>query len=105
MRLPRPRFTVRRLMVAVAVVGMVLGSGVEVVRRWLLFRERAAQHAQLVMRGMCNNPMTGTTVPDFTPAEIEALRQSEYHRRLYLKYRDAASYPWLPVAPDPPEPE
>jgi hypothetical protein len=32
-------------------------------------------------------------------------RRSEYHRRLRRKYERAARYPWLPVAPDPPEPK
>jgi hypothetical protein len=32
-------------------------------------------------------------------------RQAEYVRRLKLKYELASRYPWLPVAPDPPEPE
>ncbi len=30
---------------------------------------------------------------------------TEYHKFLRLKYERAARYPWLPVAPDPPEPK
>jgi hypothetical protein len=29
----------------------------------------------------------------------------EHHNRLKLKYERLARYPWLPVEPDPPEPE
>jgi hypothetical protein len=31
-------------------------------------------------------------------------RRAAYHSRLRSKYERAARYPWLPVAPDPPEP-
>ena len=29
----------------------------------------------------------------------------DYHQMMVDKYNWAARYPWLPVAPDPPEPE
>jgi hypothetical protein len=32
-------------------------------------------------------------------------RIADYHLSLVEKYSQAARYPWLPVAPDPPEPE
>jgi hypothetical protein len=32
-------------------------------------------------------------------------RKMAYHRRLSERYLFAARYPWLPVLPDPPEPE
>jgi hypothetical protein len=31
--------------------------------------------------------------------------RSKYHRSLMKKYKWASHHPWLPVAPDPPEPE
>jgi len=37
-------------------------------------------------------------------ATAEQIKKSEWHRKLYSKYRLAAGYPWLPVEPDPPEP-
>jgi len=49
MRLPRVRFTVRRMMVAVAMVGMVLGI-VQFVQRRDAFREKAAEHARLLQK-------------------------------------------------------
>jgi hypothetical protein len=36
--------------------------------------------------------------------EVQDLAAAERLRRLAEKYEYAARYPWLPVAPDPPEP-
>ena len=36
---------------------------------------------------------------------VDFRARRDYHASLKLKYRRAASHPWLPVAPDPPEPE
>jgi hypothetical protein len=92
MRLPRVRFTVRRMMIAVAVVGVALGMCLWMVRRSKIFRERSNDHgrtwAAMMERGM--EPGNGL---------------ADYHRRLSEKYDRAALIPWLPVAPDPPEPE
>jgi hypothetical protein len=39
-------------------------------------------------------------------SEIErSSRRLDYHDSLISKYERAARYPWLPVAPDPPEPK
>jgi len=38
-------------------------------------------------------------------ATAEQIKKSEWHRKLYSKYRLTANYPGLPVEPDPPEPE
>jgi hypothetical protein len=35
----------------------------------------------------------------------EPLKKNEWHRNMCSKYRRAASYPWLRIEPDPPEPE
>jgi hypothetical protein len=37
--------------------------------------------------------------------EVVSNRANRWHEVLEKKYREAARYPWLPVAPDPPEPE
>jgi hypothetical protein len=36
---------------------------------------------------------------------VHAVRVEEHYAQLRAKYLDAADHPWLPVAPDPPEPE
>ena len=104
MRLPRPRFTVRRLMVAVAIVGVLLGASLGLQRRrgWLQgLSERHQVRAQL-----CEvNKFIGEI--DRKPAAWIAKNHArfEHHLAMMRKYERAARYPWLPVTPNPPEPE
>ena len=81
----RPRFTVRRLMVAVAVLAVLLGVG----RTFFL----AVFYARMSY-GHLSKKFTAKS-------RIEA----DYHGNLQEKYREAAARPWLHVPPDPPEPE
>jgi hypothetical protein len=95
MRLPRLRFTVRRMMVAVAVVGILLGT--MTVRRGHSLR-LATYHQGQVKR----------LYDQYGEAENFFGRASGgilWHSELQWKYERAARYPWLPVEPDPPEPE
>jgi hypothetical protein len=93
MRLPRVRFTVRRMMVAVAVLSLLIGWGIESGRREGRFRTAARVH-WLASFGRA---------PDGPGQVTEAgLR---WHDRMAEKYDRAARYPWLPVEPDPPEPK
>jgi hypothetical protein len=85
MRLALPRFTVRRLMIAVAIVGVTLGMSAWMVRRVAGLRYEESRHFS---------------------ACIDCLSQSfveraDYHRRMSYKFRWAASYPWFPVESDP----
>jgi hypothetical protein len=113
MRLIRVRFTIRRLMVAVAIVGMVLGTVEGLRRRRELFEQRAGMFAQKVsdeitaeqnyrMARRGNRPGSafyydGRT----TTAHYELV---DHYSALREKYDQAAARPWLVVAPDPPEP-
>jgi hypothetical protein len=98
MKLPRVRFTVRRLMVAVAVMGVVFGLYIASEQRAAEFRQRAIHHT---------NEFSGCYSPEgLTTAQIGIiLQRREYHQAMMVKYRWAARYSWLPVALDPPEPE
>jgi hypothetical protein len=91
MRLPRPRFTLRRLMVAVAVMAVVLGLCRWLWTRSVAFRSIADAHNAQRMGGI--------------PMHTENLPSLLYHIEMGNKYDRAARYPWLPVAPDPPEPK
>jgi hypothetical protein len=93
MKLPRVRFTVRRLMVAVVIVGLMLGLGAWMARRSAEFRKRAESHMRTV-RVMYS---IGRWKPRGFDRNAWAWRMGE-------KYAYAASHPWLPVEPDPPEP-
>jgi hypothetical protein len=99
MRLPRLRFTVRRMMVAVAVVALVLGAVALGVRSGE-FRNRARYHEV-----MAASPLLGVkpAPPVFDPVRYTP-KWSAYHARLKRKYERAARRPWLFVAPDPPLP-
>ena len=88
MRLPRVRFTVRRLMVVTAVVALA-AYGAVLWRRSAEYRERADQFCPLTMSG--NN------------AEERVWLERRW--LMFYKYDRAARYPFLPVAPDPPQPE
>ncbi len=90
--------TTRRWMVAVAVVGLLLGIGASGLRS-LKYSRTASAHL---------NRFTWIylTLPHRGMAETMRLRRkAKYHLGLYDKYKAAARRPWLPVEPDPPAPE
>ena len=92
--MPRFRFTVRRLMVAVAIIGVALGTLAE---RHARFRRLAAYHAA-----------RGGGLVNGLPRSDEAIWRLDldaWHARLAEKYQRAANRPWEPLGPDPPRPE
>ena len=111
MRVPRVRFTVRTLMVLVAVVAIILG-GMILRQRAASYRQRAAQFGW-VATGLRQSAASGNaaflhptpTGPGTPMTQAMSLRWAEYYAGLRAKYEHAALYPWLPVEPDPPEPE
>ncbi len=80
----RPRFTVRRLMMLVAVVGLLFGAYDQV----RMFRR--AEEAEAVM----DDPFLND--PDWNR------RMISWFAAMKRKYREAAAHPRRPVAPDPP---
>jgi hypothetical protein len=94
MRLPRVRFTVRRLMIAVAIVGLMLGLTLWMKRRSAEFQKKARFYDGMfiTMFWQDHSPPPG-------------LAHNLWVGEMATKYRYAASYPWWPVEPDPPEPE
>jgi hypothetical protein len=109
MRMPRVRFTVRRLMVAVAVLALVAAIG-EMTRRSASYDRLARYYAERETLSL--DLMAAFARPDRPElsevCSVEYARNrafAEHEERLKRKYRRAARYPWLPVAPDPPEPE
>jgi hypothetical protein len=117
MRVPRVRLTVRRMLLAVAIVAIMLGMVRMTARLWsdhLLYAERAEYHARF-RRHVLQSPESilyweqrwsgqreGKKAsypwpdgPPFVPAIME------YHDRMRAKWERASRLPWLPIEPDP----
>jgi hypothetical protein len=115
MRLPRFRFTVRRMMVVVAIVGTLFGFTAIGIRRSAFLRraeahgkaareqEAIAEYLAIARTYKINAAGTGFILTPDWSGRAKALRS--YHDQLQNKYLRAARYPWLPVAPDPHMPE
>jgi hypothetical protein len=114
MKLPRMRFTARRMMIAVAVVALLIYGGM--VRRHRLIlatlcevADRGVRHTGASYRledGIETLRTVKTGAPALTAAEVEGRhRRSAYWVALGRKYERAALIPWVPVSPEPPEPE
>jgi hypothetical protein len=132
MRLRRVRFSVRRLMVAVAVVAVSMGGWKEYQRgmrsrkiyelRVLLFEvqedlarsdgnrthaqwEADCREVERLNRHVRDNLGNVTDTVLFPPDPPEVARKKVVHyARLKAKYARAARFPWWPVTPDPPTP-
>jgi hypothetical protein len=106
MRFPRVRFTVRRMMVAVAVVGILTWCGIGLYRRWSRipeYRARARNHADALRAHVIAVRERSHTA---SPAELVELnrQRNAYHTALKREYERAASFPWKWMPPDPPDP-
>ena len=110
-----PRMTTRRWMIAVAVVGLLMGGaigGVRLKRRHDFFLARVRQHDQeeARFRSWEQNLASAMESLPSSPRDPFLLRwervrlHAAYHKELKNKYEHAARYPWLPVEPDPPMP-
>jgi hypothetical protein len=111
-----PRMTTRRWMIAVAVMAVMLAAAAALFRRRLGLRERGDYHArrggiltdrargfeQLALKFADREPRITAEWRAYAACEAEI---GAWHARLKEKYRHVARYPWLPIEPDPPEPE
>jgi hypothetical protein len=88
-----PRFTVRRLMIAVAIIGSALG----------ILIERSERFRWIAVHRRGEVPL----LPRIKPVGMDDKRWRlfEWHESMARKYEHAARYPWLPVAPDAPQPK
>jgi hypothetical protein len=90
-----PSLTIRRLMVIVALAAAILAGCAVVTRRRARFERLASYHLSRT------GPAHWTS---FSGTRYDTAK-GQWHHVLGVKYSDAARHPWLPVAPDPPEPE
>jgi hypothetical protein len=119
--MPPPRFRLRSLLIAVAVVAATMGGGVEsarVIQAWNISRERAAMYAQWeqadrtfirnagqMARGLSDSHGDSLYRGILQERIDRAQRRADDLARLRRKWEHAAVRPWLPVEPDPPAPE
>jgi hypothetical protein len=120
MRWPRVRFTVRRMMIAVAALAALLG----IARSFLgMARERQYRFRKLAgdYAAQAQALGVGTRIPvnlgrpqlvlthlgkilEDSPETLRLERRYWWLRDMSAKYEQAARLPLLPVTPDPPEP-
>jgi hypothetical protein len=85
------------MMAAVAIVAVLAAS-------WTLYQRREMYRRAAERHRMGSLWPTRDGVHRNESESVEASRRA-WNRKLAVKYERAARYPWLPVAPDPPEPE
>jgi hypothetical protein len=99
--------TMRRWMIAVAVVAVPLAAWDEMItlrRRRLDYELRALDHdlaAKVYGRDSEELPF----ISCFSSPPPRDPTKAAFHATLARKWTEAARWPWLPVAPDPPEAE
>jgi hypothetical protein len=107
MSLPCVRFTIRQIMVAVLAVALLMAVRIETERMsWqsLDYQLRSFDHR--ISAADCDGRRVGPCLSLFgVPSTVHNPRKVAYHTAMALKWTEAAKYPWLPVAPDPPEPK
>lgn len=107
-----PKITIRRLMIAVMVLALPLGLCMERRSRFLAIAE---SHRQAFLgsdairleipyiHDVYVYDSAGRLLSE--PERTRKMERSNWHFALEKKYREAALMPWLPVPPDPPEPD
>jgi hypothetical protein len=119
MRLPRVRFTVRRMMVATAVLAISCFSEIWLARMGRLagiYEQRALYHAQQerATRQAIDDQLAHiqriVRYPEKDPVYLHLQQlqdkspSADYHAAMSGKYELASRRPWQPVTPDPPPP-
>jgi hypothetical protein len=115
----RPRFRLRTLLAAVAVVGVICSVPPQLRARRAEFERRALEHGleEHAWLDRAGGPVIYCKLAHVSERQIEAdyarrgprawwaYRVAIHHRRLSEKYARLARSPWLPGEPDPPPPE
>ena len=100
-----PKFRIRTLMIAVAVLGIAFGGLAGLLRMGQRSKGSARWQKHLKLGIVNRLTLQGSVMQRAAKSWTERHRVlTEYHKALNLKYEYAASHPWLPVSSDPPEP-
>jgi hypothetical protein len=106
MKRPRLRFTVRRLMIAVAILALSIRAITwvgEMRTRSANYAERASRFGD--MTGRSGSAIIRSDGVRVSIHDDENTRlQDEWACKLAERYWRLSDYPWLPVEPDPPPP-
>jgi hypothetical protein len=95
---------VRRLLLFVAIVALLCWGVLTLDRRSARYRLKAAKHEKALLE--C--AMLGRGEIGYESTNLKTRENNTYymyHVEMNKKYDQAARFPWLSVAPDPPEPE
>lgn len=99
------RFTVRRMMIAVAVVAVLLGAAAGLWRRHASLKRRAEEYARKShdesMKAHYIDNLWFQSEPELKMRD-EHYRLTDYYDAQAAKYERAAARPWLPVESDRP---
>jgi hypothetical protein len=101
MRLPRVRFTVRRIMVAVAIVAVVLGLSIEGPGHYSRCRHKSASFERI--GGHLGIASERDFAEDRAYGE-QLARLADWYIVMADRYRRATWQPWILLWPDPPKP-
>ena len=102
MQLPRFRFRIRTLLIAIASLACAI-EGRSSWTRHVEYKRQAVQHAGIewVLTGILEKGEQGPLKPQSTISAY-LKRLLKYHSSMRQKYQYAAAHPWLFVPPDPP---
>jgi hypothetical protein len=110
------RFTVRGLMIILAIQAVVLAIGIQLTRnrRESNFREMANMHAELELPARAmqrrfaddahNLEKQGIKATKYRQSEARSAARADYHAALRRKYEQALARGWFTVEDDPPPP-
>ncbi len=95
---PHVRFSMRRMIIVVAVLALIFGA-FHRKRRSDEFRQRAARHLQFAQPG---GSITIMGSPEDLARNLGLIKC--YHDKMFKKYEYLAWHPWTSADPDPPPP-
>jgi hypothetical protein len=104
MRLHHVRFTIRRLMLVVALAGLVMGGGVRSYRTWKLSGEYTRRAQYYRQSGNMYERIVEDWQSDWPELAAQGAATAAKCAAVARTYERAARYPWLPVERDPPQP-